>query len=395
MDKKIVLQVRFALFIAILLFLFGLNSSVVLARDITSRKIVVFKSDLTEYSKNRILTNSGAEVVKHLKAAKSSVAIVDADSLAKLKKNMWVLRIDDDVSVEALGKPAPSPLAETLPWGVEAVKAPDVWSTTTASSIKVAILDTGIDLSHPDLKENIKGGYNAIKPFSLPKDDNGHGTHVAGVIAAASNTFGVVGVSPQANLYAVKVLDRNGGGYLSDVIEGLDWSIANGMNVVNMSLGTNSDIESFHEAVERAFNAGVVVVAAAGNDFGGGVNFPAAYPEVIAVSAVDVNNNLANFSSIGQEVDLAAPGVDIFSTYKGSTYKALNGTSMAAPHVAGVAALVMSKPYVCDYDFDGSCDPLELRLHLELTATDLGEGGKDNSYGAGLVNAMAALNFWY
>ncbi|MEK7067800.1 MAG: S8 family peptidase, partial [Patescibacteria group bacterium] len=218
----------------------------------------------------------------------------------------------------------------------------------------------------------------------------GHGTHIAGIIAAVDNTFGVVGVGPQISLYGVKVLNRNGSGYLSDVIEGLDWAIANGMQVINMSLGTSSDIQSFRDAVQRVNAAGIVQVAAAGNS-GGAVNFPGAYPEVIAVSATDNTNTIASWSSRGSEVDLAAPGVNIYSTYRGSKYATLSGTSMASPHVAGAAALVLTQTAKCDSDFNGVCSPVEVQQRLENTAEDLGISGKDSLYGAGLIDAQKAV----
>ena len=157
-----------------------------------------------------------------------------------------------------------------------------------------------------------------------------------------------------------------------------------------MSLGTSADVQSFHDAVIRANQKGIVQVAAAGNS-GGSVIYPAAYPEVIAVSATDQSDNLASWSSRGSQIDLAAPGVNIYSTYKGQTYKTLSGTSMASPHVAGVAALVLSVTAKCDYDLNGSCSPAEVQKRLEGTAEDLGIGGRDNLYGAGLVDAENAV----
>ncbi len=314
----------------------------------------------------------------------------------ELVSHPGVLRIDEDVEVFALertpktGKTPKSQPSQVLPWGIDRVDAELVWNTTKADLIKVAIIDTGIDLKHPDLKDNIKGGYNALQPWKSPNDDNGHGTHVAGIVAALNNTIGVVGVGPQIDLYAVKVLNAAGSGYLSDVIEGLDWAIQNEMHVVNMSLGTSVDIPSFREAVQRVNAAGIVQVAAAGNT-GGSVVYPAAYPEVIAVSATDQNNQIASWSSRGPEVDLSAPGVNIYSTYKGSSYKALSGTSMSAPHVSGVVALVLSIPNKCDYDLNGTCSPSEVQQRLEQTTIDLGVQGKDALYGSGLVNAYQAV----
>jgi subtilisin len=309
------------------------------------------------------------------------------------------LRVDDDAMVEALFKDEGTKVnreasqpAEVLPWGIDRIDAELVWPLgNTADPIKVGIIDTGISNKHPDLFANIKGSVNTINPLKSWNDDNGHGSHVAGIVAALDNDIGVIGVGPKINLYAIKVLGANGSGYLSDVIEGIQWAIANNMQVINMSLGTTSDIQSFHDAVISAKNAGIVVVAAAGNSEGA-VNFPAAYPEVIAVSATDQNNVIASWSSRGPEVDLSAPGVDIYSTYKGTGYATLSGTSMAAPHVAGTAALVLNTS-VGAYDLNGNnkWDPDEVQKKLQDTTTDLGNSGFDNLYGWGLVNAFSAV----
>lgn len=319
-----------------------------------------------------------------------------------LRRQTGVLRIDDDVIVEALAKPekaakpvkptaTPTPTpTQALSWGIDRIDAELIWATTSADLIKVGIIDTGIDTKHPDLTLNIKGGVSTVGYTKSYNDDNGHGTHVAGIAAALNNNFGVVGVGPQIDLYGVKVLDRRGSGYLSDVIEGLDWAIKNGMQVVNMSLGTSSDVQSFREAVARVNSAGIVQVAAAGNS-GGSVIYPAAYPEVIAVSATDKTDTITSWSSRGPEVDLAAPGVDIYSTYKGSTYQTLSGTSMASPHVAGAAALVLSVPGKCDYNSDSVCSPAEVQQRLEATAENLGVSGRDDLYGSGLVDAENAV----
>lgn len=372
------------------------------AQDKPSRKIVVFETNyINEAAQNELIAKAGGVVVKDLDLINSKAVYLPSKAAEQALLNQTgVKRIDDDVVILALdksegisinGKPASSQPAETLPWGIDRIEADSAWSTTTGSAIKVAVVDTGIDLSHPDLKANIKGGYNAINPNKSYTDDNGHGTHVAGIIGAINNEIGVIGAAPTVGLYSVKVLDRRGSGYLSDVIEGLDWSIQANIDVINMSLGTNSNILSFHEAIQKVREAGIIQVAAAGND-GGAVDYPAAYPETIAVSAIDSSNTIANWSSRGPEVDLAAPGVNIYSTYKGSTYKTLSGTSMATPHVAGTAALVLTRAVdIYDLDADGIWDPVEVQNKLEVTATDLGVAGKDNLYGAGLVNAYQAV----
>lgn len=376
-----------------------------------ARKIVVWSAGLNDTAKEELISRHGAVKFKDLSLINgSAVWLPDQASEKALKNHPGVLRIDEDVEVQALAKPGAggTETAQVIPWGIDRVDADLVWGVNTADPVKVVVLDTGISSSHPDLVSNIKGGYNTINPNKSWNDDNGHGSHVAGIIAALNNNVGVVGVAPQADLYAVKVLNRNGSGFLSDIIEGLQWSVQNGAQVINMSLGTNSDIQSFHDAITAAYNAGVVLVAAAGND-SEAVDYPGAYPEVIAVSATDSNNNLATFSSRGAEVDLSAPGVSIYSTYKGTGYRTLSGTSMASPHVAGAAALVLNTPTdtqfetvtgssttfeVCVSQYDTNCnskwDNWEVKNKLQNTATDLGDAGYDTWYGWGLLNAWKA-----
>jgi len=193
-------------------------------------------------------------------------------------------------------------------------------------------------------------------------------------------------------LYAVKALDRKGSGYLSDVIEALQWSVTNGMQVVNLSLSADSHVQSFRDAVAQATQSGLVIVAASGND-GTTVDYPAAYTEVIAVSATDDQNNLASFSNRGDELDLVAPGVNIFSTTKGGEYSIESGTSMAAPHVTGAVALVLNTlPGEYDTNENGTWDPTEVQKKLEDTALDLGTAGKDPDFGSGLVDVIGATS---
>ncbi len=353
--------------------------------DTQLRKIVVFDSSLTdEGHKDRIIEKVGAKKIKDLRLI--NAAVVSAGSVEEklLKVEKGVLRVDPDVSVSVSGKPAkpapdPAPAQQT-PLGVDRIDAELAWPQNTGQGVKVAVLDTGIDLTHPDLAANIKGGYNAVKPRKSPADDNGHGTHVAGIITAVNDNIGVVGVAPQAELYAVKVLGANGSGYLSDLIEGLEWSINNNVQVINMSLGTPAEVQSFHDAVTKVYNAGIVMVAAAGNSGPGDntVEYPAKYEEVIAVSATDENDAIASFSSRGPEIELSAPGVGIYSTYKGGGYETFAGTSMAAPHVTGTAALVIKR---------GIQEIQNIRSELQATADKM---GKPELYGYGLVDAEEA-----
>lgn len=374
------------------------TSSVAQANDDGKRNIVVFRTGLNDAAKDNIIARVGGVKLKNLDfIGAKAVWVPNRSAAAKLAASPNVVRVDDDVVVEAqlrsesVKGQASIQAAEVLPWGVDRVDAELVWlSGNTADPIKVGVIDTGISSKHPDLKANIKGGVNTINPRKSWNDDNGHGSHVAGTIAALDNDVGVIGVGSSVDLYAVKVLGASGSGYLSDVIEGIQWAVASNMQVINMSLGTSVDVQSLHDAVIAAQNAGVVTVAAAGNS-GGSVIFPAAYPEAIAVSATDNNNAIASWSSRGPEVDLSAPGVSIYSTYKGTGYATLSGTSMAAPHVTGSVALVLNTA-VGSYDAnaDGRWNPDEVQKKLQVRAVDLGAGGFDGLYGWGLVNASAA-----
>ncbi len=238
-----------------------------------------------------------------------------------------------------------------LTWGIKRVKAPAAWDVTEGQGVTdgkrvtVAVIDTGIKSGHPDLAGQVVGGYNAIEDTEKDgswEDDNGHGTHVAGTIGAKRDGRGVVGVAPKVKLYGVKVLDSEGSGTLSDVIKGVIWAANNDMQVANMSLGSPSPSEMLHRAVRYAAARSVVVVAAAGNS-GAAVGYPGAYPETIAVAAMDWEDKITDFSSRGDAVDFIAPGLFVVSTWLNNNTVSLSGTSMAAPHVAGLAALAVAK----------------------------------------------------
>ena len=341
-------------------------------------RIVTFRSDVPAAERARIVEAAGGKVLRELpfidgavisfgaslKSGIGLAALAQVESVEANEYRKWiesavpavmdfpavkgVLGAARSAAAEAgplAGEPvrtkegsAPQPRSE-VPWGVARVKAAYAWSRTTGKGVKVAVIDTGVDSSHPDLAANYAGGYNAIDPESSPMDGHGHGTHVAGSIAAVYNEAGVVGVAPGARIYGVKVLDEDGGGSYETIIAGIAWAAQNRMQVVNMSLGGPSSA-ALEKAVKRAAAAGVVIVAAAGNDPEAPVSAPASYREVIAVSASTSQDGLASFSTIGPEIAFIAPGHEIISTWPGSKYAKLSGTSMSSPHVAGLAALV-------------------------------------------------------
>ncbi len=358
------------------------------------RVIVIFEAGPTGAAHGR-LAALGAQAHAALPLVHgAAMTLPPGLSLGSVSAVPGVAHVEADSVVHALKPAAPAQPAQTIPWGVDRIEAETVWSAATGDPVKVAVVDTGIDTAHPDLSANLKGGYNAISPAKSYTDDNGHGTHVAGTIAAALNSIGVAGVAPAADLYGVKVLSRSGSGYTSDIIEGIQWAVAHDVDVINMSLGSAYYSASFDLACQQAIDAGVTIVAAAGNEGPalGTVGYPAKYARVIGVSAVDRSDLIAWFSSVGTGVDIAAPGVGIPSTYKGQKYATLSGTSMASPHVAGVAALVLTTPVgTDDADGDGAWDPAEVQHRLTRSAQDLGAVGADPYFGAGLVRADAAV----
>ena len=237
-----------------------------------------------------------------------------------------------------------SPPPQELPWGIDRIDA-ELNGGSGGAGIAVAVLDTGVDLDHEDLA-NVVDGANFDKPGNPADDDNGHGTHVAGTIAAADNNLGYVGVAPNATIVAVKVLNRRGSGSYSSVIGGIDWVAANagahGIKVANMSLTGYGYSASMYNAIAAATAAGVTFVVAAGNDDSNAANYsPAGFSNVITVSALNPNDTFAYYSNWGAVVDVIAPGTNVESLWKNNGYKTISGTSMATPHVAGAAALFL------------------------------------------------------
>lgn len=228
-------------------------------------------------------------------------------------------------------------------WGITAFNLPEAWKLSEGEGVTIAVLDTGADLEHPDLKENLLEGINLVERDRPPQDDNGHGSHVSGILVAANNEVGMVGVCPKAKVVPVKVLDKKGNGNLLTVADGIRWAADRGVNFITMSLGSPRKVQNVCKAVQYAQTKGVVTFCAAGN--AGKTNeifYPANYKETISIGAIDENFNRANFSCTGRNLDFMAPGVDIFSTFPKNWYATLSGTSMACPFAVGVAALVLS-----------------------------------------------------
>lgn len=244
-----------------------------------------------------------------------------------------------------------------IPEGVRMIEAPAIWEQTSkGKGSVVAVIDTGCQLDHPNLKGQIIDGRNFTTDYDSDEtnyaDNNGHGTHVAGTIAASETTQGVVGVAPASQLLVLKVLTGDGRGNYDWIIDAInyarEWEGTDGekVRVMSMSLGGPKDVPELHEAIKSAVDSGISVVCAAGNEGDGLENtneyaYPGAYNEVIQVGAADFNRNIADFTNTNDEIDLVAPGVNILSTYTDGRYARLSGTSMATPHVSGALALLI------------------------------------------------------
>ncbi|QDH20418.1 S8 family peptidase [Saccharibacillus brassicae] len=315
--------------------------------------------------------------------------LVNNPDIAYVERNISFGITDADVEGYS-STPKPN-TAEKSRWNFQEVAPDTMWNQGfTGQGVKVAVIDSGIS-AHPELK--IAGGVSTVGPDMTSNfaDDNGHGTHVAGIIAADTGSAQVTGVAPNVSLYGIKSLGANGKGSLQDVLEGLDWAIQNKMDIINLSLGSEDDSQALHDMVDKAYEQGIIVVASAGNSGTVNnvntdtVNYPAKYASVISVAAVDENRQHAVFSSAGPKVDFSAPGVSIVSTYPSNlpnsngnpSYAGMDGTSQAAPHIAGELALLKEK--------NPSASASTLRTLLKSYAVDLGTPGRDNLYGEGFV----------
>jgi subtilisin len=261
----------------------------------------------------------------------------------RLPSGVW-LEEDSLVRMTATFAAQRPPIEKGLPWGVNQIRAPLAWNRSTGYRIKIGVIDTGIDPSHPDLKSSIGKGINLIDRTRPPYDDNGHGTHIAGTIAAANQPSGMIGVAPRSMVFPVKAFDHNGSAYVSDIILGIEWCVRNGMHIINMSFGMKSRSKSLLAACTNALNAGVVIVASSGNDGKRrSVDYPARYPQTISVGATNRMRRIAAFSNRGPYIDIYAPGDRIHSAWLNGKYNEMSGTSMATSHVSGAIALLLAR----------------------------------------------------
>ncbi len=356
-------------------------------RQQAKRYIVKFKdqSALMSASKQRtlqknVLSTIGVEVKLDLKAYRASAVMMDSAQLASMQANPAVEYVEED--------PKRYLMVESTPFGIGMVQANQLSDSLTGNR-KVCIMDTGYSLGHEDLPSSGVTGFAKAAGGDWFNDGHGHGTHVSGTIAAiGGNNLGVVGVNPGNNLsiHMVKVFDDTGSwAFGSDLVDGITSCMNAGANVISMSLGGPTFSATENSAFQNAANNGLLSIAAAGNDGNSSLSYPSSYDSVMSVAAVDSNKNVASFSQFNAQVEIAAPGVNVESTWKNNSYNTISGTSMATPHVAGVAALVWS--------YHPTCTAQNIRDALNATAEDRGAAGRDNFYGFGIVKALDAKNY--
>lgn len=362
-------------------------------------------------SSSRILVtiSSGARIANVMTRVNDYGNLIETEELSKL--GVFVMEVPSESLAEKIeqiknitGVSYVEPdywaqAADTFPddpgfvnqYALTSIRAPQGWDLSTgSSSITIAIVDSGVDYGHVDLKRKLVPGYDFVNSDSVAQDDYGHGTHVAGIAAASGNNgAGIAGVSWGARIMPVKVLNSSGGGFYSDVAAGIVWAVDNGAQVINLSLGGAFPSSVLQSAVTYAYNRNVLMAASSGNTGSASVLYPARYPEVMAVGASNMSNQPASFSNYGPEVDIAAPGEKIYSLWIGycpssstiDIYCIQSGTSMSAPHVSGLAAIL----------FGYINSAASVRSIIESTALDIGPAGWDLYSGAGLIQMDAAL----
>ncbi|MFC4547161.1 S8 family peptidase [Paenactinomyces guangxiensis] len=364
--------------------IFAESSSPVSPKYVPGQVIVKFKAGTSQKSMQAAHSEEGTQVVS--KSSKLGFEVVKfknksvEEMIKQYKQNPNVEYVEPNYYFHATW--TPNDLTSSQ-WGPQKIQAPQAWDVTRSSSnVKIAIVDTGVQSNHPDLSGKVINGRDFVDDDNVSNDANGHGTHCAGIAAAVTNNgTGIAGMAPNARILAVRVLDANGSGTLDDVANGIIHAADQGAQVISLSLGGSSGTSSLQNAVNYAVNKGSVVVAAAGNSGSSAPSYPAYYSNAIAVASTDSADRKSSFSNYGSWVDVAAPGSSIYSTYIGSSYRSLSGTSMATPHVAGLAGLLAAQ----------GKNNSQIRAAIENTADQISGTGTYWSYGR--VNAAKAVNY--
>ncbi|MEH8020557.1 S8 family serine peptidase [Rheinheimera metallidurans] len=332
------------------------------------------------------LQKVNVQAISHLTFVNASVAKLTPTQLKQLQADPNVEYVEED-SKRYLMNNIITPMAQSTPYGITMVQANQV-SDSSAGNIKVCIIDTGYQSNHEDLPSSGVTGAAFSGHGNWYSDGNGHGTHVAGTMVGLNNNKGVVGVigSGQAGVHIVKIFDNNGEWTnASNLVSAIQSCKDAGAKVVNMSLGGGSSNQTEKTAMNNFYSSGMLLIAAAGNGGNTSFSYPASYDAVVSVAAVDSSANLASFSQRNTQVEIAGPGVNVSSTWNNGGYNSISGTSMASPHVAGVAALVWSNHI--------QCTAPQIRNALNKTAQDRGAAGRDSSYGWGIIKAKAAHDY--
>src|SRR5262245_1215069 len=399
------------------------------AKGELAKTIVTFQGELGRKAQ-RIIEKYGGTVRAELGIVDGVSALIPKGQLKQLAKDPAVTSVEPDLPVTLFPMDHAGDTGDLEyenAWGVEHIGTPAVHAAgIRGAGVKVAVIDTGIDYLHddpddtpyvvdPEFYGNYKGGHDFVNNDDDPMDDNGHGTHVAGILAAEKNGYLVSGVAPDVDLYALKILNANGEGDESNLILALQWAVTHDIDVVNMSLGMHTSVPALATAVANASAAGVLLVAASGNvnplslnevPFGCAVAYPAAYPQVLSTTFTNGNNALTGLSCTGPEVDFAAPGDQIYGPVPIGTcqlcdprgYASLTGTSMASPHLAGTVALLLAAG-ITDTGTPGLLDNVKAQLcaHADVgfgvNTTPIGtsDARYPKDFGCGVLNADGAV----
>ncbi|MCB0216415.1 MAG: S8 family serine peptidase [Caldilineae bacterium] len=368
--------------------------------------LVRFAPGTPDEVKRALHEEYGAQVIREIPALNIQVLLLPEDSVAMVSAYQaeeevryaepdylftiqgWPSEQQPDLSAATTNglDEIPNDPLYSQQWHHQTINSAGAWDISHGTGVTIAIIDTGADCNHPDLRDKCVRGYDHVNNDADPRDDQGHGTHVSGIAAAmTNNALGIAGTGWDAKIMPVKALNSRGSGNLSWIAAAVTWAVDNGADVINMSLGGRYTSRSLQDAIAYAIDHGVPVIAAAGNDNTSNPSYPAAYPGVIGIAATSQSDTKASFSNYGDYIDVAAPGVAILSSVMGGSYQAWNGTSMASPVVAGVAALLVAQ---------GPCrSPAQIEQILEATSVDLGTRGWDRVFGAGRIDAAAALRY--
>jgi thermitase len=369
---------------------------------VANQLLVRFRPGTSREEMAALHARYGAQVIAEIPQLGVQVLrLYDATTVAvtAYQANQQVQYAEPNYLAEILGAPDPvqpptalgaGPAAQVndplfgQQWHHVKIHSPEAWDRSRGQGVTVAIVDTGVACNHADLAGKCVAGYDFVNMDADPRDDHGHGTHVAGISAAAThNGVGVAGVGYDARIMPMKALGATGNGGHASIASAITWAADNGAQVINMSLGGPFTSSTLRNAVAYAIGRGVTVVAAAGNDNTSNPTYPAAYPDVIGISATTQSDGRASFSNYGTYIDVAAPGVGIMSSVMSGSYQAWSGTSMASPVAAGLAALLKAQ--------DMGRSPAQITQIMQSTADDLGAAGWDQLFGYGRINAQRAL----